>query len=649
MALGSRFLLLGLLLLLARSVTAQQLWYQHYEHALELEGEKKWSAALAEVKRAAQRRPEPEARVRIYGSRFLFNYDPAYHQALCLVELKRWEEAREPLARAREAGVTTAEKLNLLLQRIERGPPSTDDEPAESVVTHSLLRVESTPVGARVLVDGRAVGQTPLNSVEIEVGPHRVEVEAEGFDGWRQRIEAQEGKLLHLAVALRKTASQELPPKSDSSPRRDNPPAEDDPLVSLTVESITLAPVPSISVLDPDRVNPDEGVSEELPPAPREPTETREASPGSPLGSRTEESRSIPSDSALQSSLASEEQPPRPPWRFLATGMGVVALVWFTFHRSRSRGRRMGKGAIASLAKPPKFDSPSWLVDGTLGGYRLLEILGRGGMATTYLAERLADGKEVALKVPHDTGDPSFHSRFIREGRLGQTLHHPRLVRIFEAGEESGKAFLAMERIPGQTLRAQIDAGPATLPVRRVLEIVGEIAEGLDYAHSKGVVHRDLKPENIMLKPDGSLKVMDFGIARFDDQPGLTAAGYLFGSPLYAAPEQVQEGKSDHRADLYSLGVLFFELLEGKPPFVSESVFRILEMHRDEPLPDPAALTFPPPPEVWQVVARLLAKKPADRFATAQELLVALKGLLFQMEEPFELEGKSYQDSGIPA
>jgi serine/threonine-protein kinase len=246
-------------------------------------------------------------------------------------------------------------------------------------------------------------------------------------------------------------------------------------------------------------------------------------------------------------------------------------------------------------------------------------------MATTYRARRLADGKEVALKIPHQTGDPTYLPRFLREGRLGETLHHPGIVRILEAGQEGDVAFLAMELVPGRPLKEEIEALPEGLPLDRALEIARAIAEALDYAHSKGVVHRDLKPENIMLLPDGSLKVMDFGVARVEGQPGLTTSQFFFGSPLYAAPELVEQPRTiDHRADLYSLGVLLYELLEGRPPFLHESIFKLLEMHQREPLPEPGALPRPLPPEVWALVGRLLEKDPARRYDSAQELLVDL-------------------------
>ncbi len=663
-------LLFVALLLSAGSAMAQQLWYQHYEQALKFEQQGKWRAALEEANQAARRRPEPEARVRTYGSRFLFNYDPAYHQALCLVALKRWEEARKFLSASRSAGVTKPDLLDALRRRIEAAPAKIEPEPAKTAsvtpvaAALSQLQVDSTPTDALVMVDGRVVGRTPITGLDVAVGPHQVEVEVEGFDGWSQEVEAQEGKSLHLLVALNRA-----PTGGELSTRTNLAKGEDKPRVSSTIEAI---PPPELSQPE-ERIVAQERGSQ---PQAREPARVEEVSPATPPKRESEPAEIPPPGATQEGALPADtdaepevvaEPPTNPPtnemdtptasvpnrqesarsswaWWPLALGLGSVLvvglLVWGRWRQAED------SGTVSTVPSLTNSGLLSNTVDATLGGYRLLEVLGRGGMATTYLAERLADGREVALKVPHESGDPLFRSRFVREGRLGQALHHPRLVRIFEAGEEAGRAFLAMERIPGRTLRAEIDQRSERMSVRRVLEIVGDIAEGLDYAHTKGVVHRDLKPANIMLKPDGSLKVMDFGIARFDDQPGLTAAGYFFGSPLYAAPEQAKEGETDHRADLYSLGVIFFELLEGKPPFVSESVFRVLEMHRDDTLPDPSSLPAPPPPEVWKIVVKLLAKDPKDRFATAQELLVELKRLLFQMEDPGAVVGNSHRTTG---
>jgi serine/threonine-protein kinase len=307
-----------------------------------------------------------------------------------------------------------------------------------------------------------------------------------------------------------------------------------------------------------------------------------------------------------------------------ALAVAAVAALWWL---ARRRPRPVETPTQATRVQ----DAPATLVDGSpaLGGYEVLGTLGRGGMATTYRARRRRDGATVALKVPHAMclDEPTFVARFLREGALGEQLHHPGIVRIHEAGEEAGRPFLAMELISGRTLKQELrEAGP--FPPRRALEVARGIAEALDYAHAKGVVHRDLKPDNIMILPDGGLKVMDFGIARTAGGEGLTGTNLFLGTPLYAAPEMVDPKHVDHRVDLYALGIILFEMLQGAVPFTADSPYRVIEMHMRTPLPAPAELKVAVPPAIWAIVAKLCAKDRANRYASAEALLVELNRLL---------------------
>lgn len=313
-----------------------------------------------------------------------------------------------------------------------------------------------------------------------------------------------------------------------------------------------------------------------------------------------------------------------------AAGCAVAGgLLWRRVRRVRRR-----RQLTAVTAVVPEVPTAATVVENTarLGNYRLGSVLGRGGMATTYRAVRERDGKEVALKVPHETclAEPTFVARFLREGKLGEHLHHPRIVRILEAAEAQGRPFLAMELLAGRTLKQVLrEEGP--LPLHRALTIARDIAEALDYAHAKGVVHRDLKPENIMILADGSLKVMDLGIARVTGEATLTSSGFFLGTPLYAAPEMLDPKHIDHRVDLYALGIILFEMLEGTVPFSADSPFRVFEMHRHEPLPAPHTLPRPVPDVVWHLIEQLCAKDPDARLGSAQALLVELDRLLQQL------------------
>jgi serine/threonine-protein kinase len=252
-------------------------------------------------------------------------------------------------------------------------------------------------------------------------------------------------------------------------------------------------------------------------------------------------------------------------------------------------------------------------------------------MGTTYLARRTRDGFPVALKVPHEhiLDQPDFAERFLREGGLGAMLHHPNIVRIYEAGEHDGRAFIAMELLRGQTLEQTLRS-QGTLPVAKALHVARGIALALDYAHLKGIVHRDLKPENVMILPDGQVKVMDYGIARRMDLTGLTGTDTYLGTPSYSAPETITPVDVGPRADLYSLGIILYRMLSGALPFTAATPFELLHKHAVEPLP-PIAPDRQVPPEVLGLVLELTAKDPRERYASAELFLRDVDRILNRM------------------
>jgi predicted Ser/Thr protein kinase len=258
------------------------------------------------------------------------------------------------------------------------------------------------------------------------------------------------------------------------------------------------------------------------------------------------------------------------------------------------------------------------------GDYRLLEALGKGGMATVYKAERRGDVCALKRPLPAFLEDPEFRQRFLREAEIGRTLHHPNIIRILERGEVGGVPFFTMELVEGETLQSYVRRRGA-LPPKEAARVVAQVAEALDYAHLKGVVHRDLKPSNIMVVGDGTVKVMDYGIARARRFEGLTLTGAFMGTPDYVAPETAEGKGTDARSDLYSLGIVFYEILTGKKPFVGETPFATLRKHCTE-LPTPPSVISPGTPrEVEAIVLQLLRKDPAERYPGAEELLIALR------------------------
>jgi len=641
--------LVAVLMVAVAPVWAAQ-WYELYERGLGAEAQGAWAEALGLFEEAERFRSEPEERVRTYGNRFLFSYDPAFHRARCLAELGRLDEARAALAASAAAGVTAEAEIAALRQRLTRletqfeaqhaprtepsdeAPPEDREEPAAgavpALVAPGHFDIHTTPSGVRFEIDGRRGGTTPVEEVEVPAGTHRVRLvdERPGSDllPWEQEVEVLPGERVHLDVTLARRPSQEggEPPDGETRRRRDG--QAEEPAGSV-VDGAGADLGPTTAELEPAEA--DSGPATEGLDRLQEPA-SAELEPSAPPPSRE---GAAPSPPDASSGVPADGSPLRALWGWplgaaLGAGLLVVLIAGFAAvrRRSRRRGGRVGPRATGAIDRR---------LGERIGRYRIEEVLGRGGMATTYRARRLDDRTEVALKIPHETGDPSYAERFVREGRLGETLHHPGIVRILEAGQDDGQAFLAMELLPGHTLRELMDSAESPLLVERCLAIVREIAEALDYAHSKGVVHRDLKPENVMVLPDGALRVMDFGVARVEGQPGLTNSQFFFGSPVYAAPELVDPRTIDHRADLYSLGVLLYELLEGEPPFVHESIFKLLEMHQREPLPRPEGLPRPLPPAVWRVIVRMLAKEREARYASAQELLVELKRLLYAVSD----------------
>ncbi len=265
----------------------------------------------------------------------------------------------------------------------------------------------------------------------------------------------------------------------------------------------------------------------------------------------------------------------------------------------------------------------------TFGSYEVLERLGGGAMAHTFRVRRGKDGIVIALKVPKQKSlrDPTFVLRFLQEANLGTRLRHPTIVRMYEAGEVDGVPFLAMEYLKGMTLKDALTAS-GRLALKRALEVGLNLSTGLEHAHAGGVIHRDLKPENIMIRAQEGLKIMDFGIAKVAGEVGLTSENIFIGSPAYAAPEMIDSSTIDHRADLYALGIILFEMLQGQVPFRGRSFLEVLIKHSREPLPKLSTLPYSVPRELWQLVEVLTAKDPAKRLPDARSARIAIDLML---------------------
>jgi eukaryotic-like serine/threonine-protein kinase len=261
--------------------------------------------------------------------------------------------------------------------------------------------------------------------------------------------------------------------------------------------------------------------------------------------------------------------------------------------------------------------------------YRLTELIGIGGMGEVYKAADTRLDRVVALKILNEQAidDEAKRQRFLQEARVASSLNHPNILTVHEVGQEQGYYFIATEYIEGETLRVRLQRGP--LPLAEVLELGCQIAQALETAHRSGIIHRDIKPENIMLRPDGYIKVLDFGLAKLVEpkerhsQPAIkTDAGIVLGTVRYMSPEQIQHRPFDHRTDLFSLGIVLYEALTGRLPFNGQTIIDIAyEIVSSNPPPlnfsdiDPTAGRF------TAVINRCLAKEALHRYSDATALL----------------------------
>ncbi len=254
--------------------------------------------------------------------------------------------------------------------------------------------------------------------------------------------------------------------------------------------------------------------------------------------------------------------------------------------------------------------------------YLILRELGSGGMGSVYEATDLRTGGTVAVKTlhPHLARDAQFISRLRREAQIAAAIRTRRAVKVIDLDEHEGIHYLVMEYVTGENLSDRLER-VGRLPLDEALAIALDVARALEGAHAVGVVHRDLKPQNVRLTEDGEVKVLDFGIARIADQPGITTTNVFTGTPEYCAPERM-ESQGDVRSDIYSIGVMLYEMIAGRRPFTGPTAFSILRQHEIAPVPP---LPFVVPPEVQAVIDRCLAKKPDERYQTPTELVEALR------------------------
>jgi len=316
--------------------------------------------------------------------------------------------------------------------------------------------------------------------------------------------------------------------------------------------------------------------------------------------------------------------------------LGIIAFAVIVLPKRRAR-QKQERAIVDRAARIEELTASADLTDPliktSLGGYRIVEKLGSGGMATVYYAvpdESLDEREAVALKIIQRdfAKDPAFMKRFDHEVRVGAELRHPSIVSLYKFGEQDGVPFMALEYVKGESLRERIKAGG--MPLAKAMAVLRQVFQGVAFAHSKNIIHRDLKPDNVMITSDDRVKVMDFGLARRHDFSKVTATGTALGTPAYMPPEQImgQREAIDHRADQYALGIVAYELFCGRTPFDEEDAMSMVYKHLTEDPPPPRQFRPDLPAAAEAVILRMVAKDPNDRYPRLEDALQALEDAL---------------------
>lgn len=300
------------------------------------------------------------------------------------------------------------------------------------------------------------------------------------------------------------------------------------------------------------------------------------------------------------------------------------------------------------------MNQPSWIGVILSGRYKIEAMLGQGGMSAVYKATDPNLRRVVAIKLihPHLSSDVSFVQRFESEAAAVASLRHPNIVQVYDFNHDNGIYYMVLEFIAGETLQDRMKRlveNGRQLTLEETLKFAGNIADAVGYANERGIVHRDIKPANIMLDIQGQAILMDFGIVKIMGGESHTTTGALVGTARYMSPEIIRGDASDHRADIYSLGVTLFEMLSGRTPFVSDSAMTLMMMHLNDPVPDVRNFRSDAPAEIKRILEKCLAKEREDRYQSGAELSKDLRNALDKKSISQTLKMEKKKETPPPA
>ena len=283
------------------------------------------------------------------------------------------------------------------------------------------------------------------------------------------------------------------------------------------------------------------------------------------------------------------------------------------------------------------MDQPTWIGRSLNGRYKISALLGQGGMSAVYKASDPNLKRVVAIKLihPHLSTDPDFIYRFKKEAAAVAAFRHPNIVQVYDFNVDGEVYYMVLEYIPGETLQErlkELKSSNQKMPIEQAIKIVIDICNAMGYAHKHGMIHRDIKPANIMLDVHGQAILMDFGIVKILDDETHTVTGAVVGTARYMSPEVIRSEVPDERSDIYSLGVTFFEMLNGNPPFNADSAMSLMMRHLNDPVPDLRNLRPDVPPELVAIINKSLEKDRARRYRSADDMAADLRRVLARLE-----------------